>query len=103
MAEDPVPYFTLPSNALKSLFDEIRISGGGARSDLWKRIVLDAVGHTGTYVPDHPGSSLGAAVVAAQAVGLSRDWEGLRSYLRRGIAIPFSTENHRIYCRYFEL
>jgi len=79
------------------------LSNGGARSDLWKRIVLDAVGHTGTYVPDHPGSSLGAAFVAAQAVGLSRDWEGLRSYLRRGIEIPFSRENHKIYCRYFEL
>jgi xylulokinase len=81
----------------------VYLSNGGARSDLWKRIVLDAVGYSGHYVPDHPGSSLGAAFVAAQSVGLTRNWEGLRSYLKRAVKIPFSQENHRIYQRYFQL
>jgi xylulokinase len=81
----------------------VYLSNGGAKSDLWKKIVLDAVGFSGTYVPDHPGSSLGVAFLAAQAVGLSRNWEGLTSYLERAIKVPFSEESHKIYRKYFEI
>ncbi len=81
----------------------VYLSNGGARSDLWKRIVLDAVGYSGTYVPDHPGSSLGVAFLAAQAVGLTRNWEGLTSYLDRAISVPFSQDNHRVYQKYFQI
>ncbi|MEI6875209.1 MAG: FGGY family carbohydrate kinase [Spirochaetota bacterium] len=82
---------------------KVYLSNGGARSDLWKRIVLDAVGKPGMYVPNHPGSSLGAAFLAAQGTGMAKNWEGLKSFLAKGVPIPFDPKNHETYQRYFDL
>lgn len=38
---------------------------GGAKSSLWLQIAADALGHDIVAYPDHPGSALGAALVAA--------------------------------------
>ncbi len=42
---------------------------GGARSALWQQIAADALGRDVVAYPDHPGSALGAAIVAAMGVG----------------------------------
>ncbi len=86
-------------------FDVRRVflSNGGARSRLWKQIVLDVVGHDGVYVPDHPGSCIGAAMLALESTGVSRDWESLRRFLDRGVAIPFTDGNHRRYREYYKV
>jgi xylulokinase len=81
----------------------VYLSNGGAKSELWKRIVLDAVGSAGTYIPDHPGSCLGVAFMAAQGAGITRNWEALQRFLRQGVRIPFDPNNHLAYRRYFEL
>lgn len=52
--------------------DKLRIIGGGAKYDLWCRIIADVLGCT-LEVPRMQSSdvtSLGAAVIAGEAVGL---------------------------------
>jgi xylulokinase len=82
---------------------KLYISNGGARSDLWKRVVIDALGLSGIYVPNHPGSSLGAAFLAAHGTGITEKWEGLKEYMKNGVEIPFSKDKHEIYRKYFQL
>lgn len=77
------------------------LSNGGARSPLWKQIVLDVVGLPGTYVPNHPGSCIGAAFVAMDGVGAAPEWKPLHRFLQRGERIDYSPENHQRYEHYF--
>lgn len=81
----------------------VYISNGGAKSELWKHILLDVVGYEGTYVPNHPGSSLGAAILAAHGAGITRDWSDLRSFLAKGVHISYEQKNHRSYQKFFTL
>lgn len=55
---------------------------GGARSDLWLQIVADVLNTPVRRVAQHPGSSLGAAVVAGMAVGALDDWRAIERYVR---------------------
>ena len=73
------------------------LANGGARSDLWKGIVLSVVGLPGYYVPEHPGSCIGAAFVAFEGVGASQNWDPLRRFLERAERIEFSPEDHERY------
>jgi xylulokinase len=50
----------------------IHISGGGARSDLWRQIVADVLQRTVIY--SAADSTLGAAIVAAVGLGLHRSF-----------------------------
>jgi xylulokinase len=86
-------------------FDVKRVflSNGGSKSDQWKKIVLDAVGYPATYIQHHPGSSLGSAVLAADAVGMTKDLSALEKFLTHGITIDYSPEHHEKYVQYFEL
>lgn len=63
--------------------DAIEAIGGGARSDLWLRLMADTWGlavRRRTVVDE--ANSLGAAVVGGMAVGLLDDWEAARSLSR---------------------
>ncbi len=79
------------------------LSNGGARSPLWKKIVLDVIGYSGIYIPDHPGSSMGAALIALHSTGVDPNWNTLRKFLSKGETIRFSEENHYQYLRFYEL
>ncbi len=79
------------------------LSNGGARSPLWKSIVLDVVGRNGMYVPNHPGSCLGAALVALESLGVSSDWSALAGFLKGAVTIEYSPENHQRYRPFFDL
>jgi xylulokinase len=56
-------------------------SDGGARSDVWLQIASDVLGMPVHRVSRHPGSSLGAAFVAAKAVGAVTDWDDIAAYV----------------------
>lgn len=79
------------------------LSNGGARSPLWKQIVLDVVGLPGTYVPNHPGSCIGAAFLAMDGVGAAPEWKPLHRFLERGERIDYSLDNHQRYAHYFKV
>lgn len=52
---------------------EVRATNGGARSRLWRQIAADVLGRPVHAYPHHPGSALGAALVAALGTGLATD------------------------------
>ena len=48
----------------------VRAADGGAASDLWLQIAADVLERPVTRIDRHPGSSLGAAFVAAMGTGV---------------------------------
>ena len=50
--------------------DEIRATGGFARSDLWRQTLADALGMPIGFPAGHEGSAFGAALLAMDALGM---------------------------------
>jgi xylulokinase len=59
-----------------------RVTNGGARSALWKKVTADVLGIPLEEVADHPGSSLGAAFVAGMGTGQFKGWEEIERFIR---------------------
>jgi xylulokinase len=53
--------------------DQLRLMGGGARSALWCQIKADVTGRPAEAVADGDASAVGAALLAAVAVGIASD------------------------------
>jgi xylulokinase len=51
--------------------ERIRFSGGGSRLRIWRRIVTDVLGLPTESGPTSQGSAFGAAILAAEGVGVS--------------------------------
>lgn len=57
-------------NSLGLMENSIRVSGGGARSGLWRQILCDVFASDVSTVNSKEGPALGAAILAAVGVGL---------------------------------
>ena len=62
--------FTLIQGAGLGSIDQVRISGGGARSPLWRQIMADVLGVELVTVNTTEGAAFGAALCAAVGAGL---------------------------------
>lgn len=51
-----------------------KVTNGGSRSRLWKEILASILNTPLTSIVDHPGASLGAALLAAHGTGDITDW-----------------------------
>jgi xylulokinase len=71
---------------------DARVSNGGARSALWKRVVADICELRLRPVLDHPGASLGAAVAAGIGVGAVAGWDAMHDLVQLGEAIEPTAE-----------
>jgi xylulokinase len=56
--------FTLIQNAGLGIIDQVRISGGGAKSYLWRQIIADVLGAELVTVNTTEGAAYGAAILA---------------------------------------
>ena len=66
-----------------------RVTNGGARSALWKRVTADVLGLPLEQIACHPGSSLGAAFVAGKGVGIFGEWGEIERFIQvSGIVEP---------------
>lgn len=65
--------FTLIQNAGLGAIEQVRISGGGARSPLWRQIIADILGVELVTVNTTEGAAFGAALLAAVGVNLFKD------------------------------
>lgn len=54
---------------------EVRATGGFARSGLWRQMLADALGIEVGFPESHEGSSFGAALLGAEALGLIESWD----------------------------
>jgi xylulokinase len=64
--------------------EQLLASDGGSASAVWMQIVADVHQMPVQVLAGHPGSSLGAAWLAALGAGLARDHAGLRDFISPG-------------------
>ncbi len=64
--------------------ERVMITNGGSKSTLWKQIHAEVLGTEMYPVLDHPGASLGAALIAAVGVGAISTWDDTKRFLRLG-------------------
>lgn len=64
--------------------NRVMITNGGSKSTLWKQIHAEVLGTEMYPVLDHPGASLGAALIAAVGVGAISNWDDSKRFLRLG-------------------
>jgi xylulokinase len=53
----------------------IKVTNGGSKSKLWKQILADVLDQPLSPVVDHPGASLGAALLAGIGTGIFQDFD----------------------------
>ena len=84
---------TLLETAGLSPEEELRISGGGARSPLWQQIVADILGRPLVNVNTPEAGAYGAALLAAVGVGaFSSVTEACAAWVKRGETVPLSDD-----------
>lgn len=74
-----------------------RITNGGSKSTLWKQIHADVLGTELFPVIDHPGASLGAALVAALGIGALTSWDDASAFVRLGDPVLPDRERRAVY------
>lgn len=69
------------------------ITNGGSKSVLWKQIHAEVLGCEVYPVLNHPGASLGAAIIAAVGVGAIDGWADSRRFLHLGEQVRPDPDN----------
>jgi xylulokinase len=84
--------------------DQVRVTGGGARGGLWRRLQASVYGLPIHRTTTDEGPAYGAALLAGVAAGCYRDVAeaSSRVVLREEVTEP-EEESARLYDRYFEL
>ncbi len=77
-------------------------SDGGSRSRLWMQIVADILQEPIQLLTGHPGSSLGAAWMAAIGAGLTSDWDGATAFIAKGERILPNPSHKALYRHGYE-
>jgi xylulokinase len=78
-------------------FERAMVTNGGSKSTLWKQIHADVLGVELHPVIDHPGASLGAAVIAGVGVSVIDDLESIGDYVHLGPTVTPNPERTRVY------
>jgi xylulokinase len=81
----------------------VRVTNGGSRSKVWKRIVADVLGLPLEPVFQHPGSSLGAAFAAGVGVGVFEEWVEIERFVKVEERIEPDEKNHLRYRQLYEV
>lgn len=80
------------------------VCGGGARSDIWRKMIADVFGCDVATINAKEGPALGAAILAGVGAGVYKDIEqGCESTISVDLRQPFSPENHERYMPYYRL
>jgi len=78
-------------------FDRAMVTNGGSKSTLWKQIHADILGVELHPVINHPGASLGAAVIAGVGVGAVESLESITQYVRLGDVVQPNLNKTAVY------
>ena len=99
--------FTLIQEAGLGAIDQVRVSGGGAKSQLWKQILADVLDVELVTVNTTEGAAYGAALLAAVGAGLFNDVPEAAEHMVQvaGSTMPSAAMNsyQDYYPRYREL
>lgn len=86
------------------ILDEIIVSGGPSKSELWCQIISDITGKIVQTIKNPEGSPLGNAILASVGVGLFGSFEKAieKAVIKDKVYKP-DTANHKIYSNLFEM
>ncbi|NIM92807.1 MAG: xylulokinase [Anaerolineales bacterium] len=94
--------FKLIQEAGLGAIEQVRLSGGGAKSHLWRQILADVLGVELVTVNTTEGAAYGASLLAGVGVGL---WEDVSSACDSTIRVTGSTvpeaRNKALYAEYY--
>ena len=83
---------------------EVRVSGGGAQSPLWRQIIADVLGTELRTVATTEGAAYGAAILAAVGAGF---YESVPAACERMVAVTGRTvplrQNYELYKGFYEI
>ncbi len=83
--------------------EELKVTGGGSRSDLWNQIMADVLGITCVRNVIEEATSLGAAILAATGAGIFSDIsKAAESLCKVDKKFIPNHENHAIYEDYYQ-
>lgn len=83
---------------------EVRASGGGSRSEIWRQIQSDVSGYTHVTISVDEGPALGAALLAGVGVGIYPSVaEACRATIRVADSTTPIADNHAIYDKYHKV
>lgn len=80
----------------------VSITNGGSKSTLWKQIHSEVLGTEMYPVLDHPGASLGAALIAAVGVGALADWADAARFITLGEPVVPDPQKVAVYDRAYQ-
>ncbi|MBM7555655.1 xylulokinase [Halanaerobacter jeridensis] len=84
--------------------DEVRVIGGGAKSDLWQQILADILGEEISLLNIEEGPAFGAALIAGVGVGIYDDFaEATSNILKIEKTVAPISENSDNYEKYYNL
>jgi xylulokinase len=82
-----------------------RVTGSGAKSPLWPRVLADVLGRPLYPIADHLGAALGAAAAAGVGAGTFRDWADAAGIVRLGSPVEPTAkaelayeEGYQVFC-----
>lgn len=82
---------------------QIRLSGGGARSDFWRQLQADIYGTTCVTINSEQGPAYGAAILAAVGVGeFASVREACKAAIRVTRTIKPDAKARKLYTRYYQ-
>ena len=83
-----------------SRVEQVRISGGGARSPLWRQILADVLGSELVTVNTEEGAAYGAALLAGVGAGI---WPDVETACQQAIRVTGRTQPKPVHMERYEL
>lgn len=81
--------------------DQVRFMGGGAKSKIWPKIIVDVLGVNGVVTKNTQAGAMGAAILGSKACDLFKDIkDAAESMVKVGRRIAFDRVTHERYRRY---
>jgi xylulokinase len=80
----------------------VSITNGGSKSTLWKQIHSEVLGVEMYPVVDHPGASLGAALIAGVGIGSLGDWSETSRFITLGAPVVPEPQKVAVYDRAYQ-
>lgn len=75
---------------------------GGAKSELWRAILADVSGLSMDYIAENPGAPLGDVVLAGVGVGLFKDYDVVREWVKSSQTVKPNPKNREVYDKLYK-
>ncbi|MEX1139018.1 MAG: xylulokinase [Bacteroidota bacterium] len=82
---------------------DVRVSGGGARSEVWRQILADVLGRNLTTVTSTEGAPYGAALLAGAGVGVFESVQAACDRVIKPASITNPGKHVGVYDRFYEV